>query len=323
MPSGDMSAFPVLEPNLQMSFYYKLEAIRSRLLHEALQATMQQLKVPVVDKELESFVREEALRTVASFGLRGEVFFAVPCLLNKNPHLLGYYRLLLGLSQKEFYSKGPFGRFKRMEDEAQLTEGTSALLPDMCRSIIGSAELLVDGLDALSLSLVNDLQMLTLGAQLRGSENTRIGEHATQQVYDLVKSVVGSHVKEATKRTLVIQNRSGRAVVIEFASDPDVRISEKLPSGLRPRVSIEVKGGTDASNIHNRLGEAEKSHQKAKAHGFFEFWTLVRLDINEEMARQESPTTSHFFQLDRIIQADTPEGKRFREMLCSTIGIPL
>ncbi len=56
-------------------------------------------------------------------------------------------------------------------------------------------------------------------------------------------------------------------MLIEFSSDPDVLITEKLQSGVRYILSIEVKGGTDASNIHNRLGEAEKSHLKAKKFG--------------------------------------------------------
>lgn len=68
------------------------------------------------------------MRKVASFGLRGEVLFAVPCVLAANPCLLGYCRLLLGLSQKEFYGKGPFGRFKRLEDEGLIPERAAALV---------------------------------------------------------------------------------------------------------------------------------------------------------------------------------------------------
>jgi len=40
-------------------------------------------------------------------------------------------------------------------------------------------------------------------------------------------------------------------------------------------VAIEVKGGTDVSNAHNRAGEAEKSHTKAKGKGFRDFWTII------------------------------------------------
>jgi len=84
---------------------------------------------------------------------------------------------------------------------------------------------------------------------------------------------------------------------------------------------MEIKGGAARSNIHNRLGEAEKSHQKAKSRGFFEFWTIVRCQTDPAVAREESPTTSHFFNLDRIKDPTTPQRTRFREMLGSLIGI--
>jgi len=54
---------------------------------------------------------------LASLGLRGEFLFPLPSLLTANPRLLGYYRLLLGFSQKEFFNKGKLGRFKSMEPE--------------------------------------------------------------------------------------------------------------------------------------------------------------------------------------------------------------
>lgn len=120
---------------------------------------------------------------------------------------------------------------------------------------------------------------------------------------------------------MVIENSSGRMVLVEFFSDPDVRITEKLPSAVRPIVSIELKGGTDFSNIHNRLGEAEKSHQKARNRGFFEFWTVVRVDIDETAAKQESPTTSRFFHLDRISRQGTREHQEFSDLLRGLLGI--
>ena len=43
------------------------------------------------------------------------------------------------------------------------------------------------------------------------------------------------------------------------------------------RIAIEIKGGTDVSNLHNRLGEAEKSHQNARLLGFTQFWTIINL----------------------------------------------
>ena len=148
-----------------------------------------------------------------------------------------------------------------------------------------------------------------------------MGQDATKDVFELIKDIVNTYIKETTKRTIIVENDSGRTVLIEFLSDPDIRITEKLKTHMRPLVSIEIKGGTDASNIHNRLGEAEKSHQKARNRGFFEFWTIIRVDVNQELARKESPTTSHFFHLDRIKISSTQDHQKFRELLGSLIGI--
>jgi hypothetical protein len=312
---------PVIEPALQVSFYYRLQTIRDQYLQEALKAALDVVPLKRVDEQLAESVSSGNLKKVAQFGLRGEVFFAVPCLLEAKPGLLGYYRLLLGISQKEFYTKGPFGRFRKMEETGEIGAPIQGEIPALSRSLIGSAEILIQKIDTLSLQTVHDLQILTLGPQLRGSENTRLGQKATQEVFELIRGIAAPHIREATKRTLLVRNAAGRAVLIEFASDPDVRISMKLPSGVRPLVSIEVKGGTDYSNVHNRLGEAEKSHQKARARGFFEFWTILRVDVDPSLAKRESPTTSHFFNLDHIRSKKSKAAAEFRETLCSILGI--
>jgi hypothetical protein len=99
-----------------------------------------------------------------------------------------------------------------------------------------------------------------------------------------------------------------------------------LKSQVRKLVAIEVKGGIDISNVWNRLGEAEKSHQTAKTRGFNERWTVLRVDIvsNPAMlktAQEKSPSTTQFFSLDQILNQDTPQGKRFREVLESQLGV--
>ena len=319
--SKKQRTLPVLEPNLQISFYFRLQEIRELYLHKALKETIKSLNITQLDQELSAYVKPERLKQVASFGLRGEVIFPVPYLLETNPFLLGYYRLLIGLSQKEFYNKGPFGRFKRLEDRGSITDSLRDELPALCSSLTKSAELLVENIDEISISIIHELQLLTLGPQLRGSANTRIGQESTREVFVLIKQLVSAYMKETTEHTILIENDSGRKVMIEFFADPDVRITEKLQSGIRPLVSIEIKGGTDASNIHNRVGEAEKSHQKARNRGFFEFWTIIRVDVDVEMVKRESPTTSHFFHLDRITDVATQEYAQFRDLLGSLMGI--
>jgi hypothetical protein len=315
--------FRVLKPDLQIAFFYRLQTLRGVYLRDALMRTVGGLQIARLDDELRSYVSGPGLQRVATFGLRGEVVFPVPYLIEANPQLLGYYRLLYGLSQKEFYNAGPFGRFMALEEKGQVSAKVAGLIPALCRSLVATGELLVGGLEMLTLEHIHELQLLTIGPYLRGSENTRIGQDATVEVMAIIKGVVGAAIRQETRRTFRLENASGRTVLITFGSDPDVRIEEAMETGSRPLVSMEIKGGTDVSNIHNRLGEAEKSHQKAKDRGFFEFWTLVRCEVAPEDARRESPTTGHFFHIDRLQDSAHEEFRQFRDRLCSVIGIPI
>lgn len=321
MPVRRKARFEVLKPNLQIAFFYRLRELRQLYLFDALKKTVERLDVRELDGELASFVNSESLRRVASFGLRGETFFPVPCSLQANPFLLGYYRLLYGHSQKAFYGKGPFGRFRTLEERGNIPDRVRSSIAALCQSLIRTGETLVDSIDELSLAAVHDLQLLTIGPQFRGSENTRIGQAATGDVFKLMKRMVRKHVKQASDRVIQIINNAGRRVLIEFASDPDIKITEQLESQVRPLVSIEIKGGADVSNIHNRIGEAEKSHQKAKRRGFFEFWTILGARVDPDMARRESPTTTHFFDLRQIRRAGSADHRRLRELLGSVLSI--
>jgi hypothetical protein len=180
---------------------------------------------------------------------------------------------------------------------------------------------LFNGVQPVSIDSIHDLQLLTIGPQLRGSENNVIGQGATKTVFELVRGLVENHITTSTDQVINIKNAAGRMVRIAFASDPDIAIFEALPSGPIPSVSIEIKGGADASNVHNRIGEAEKSHQKAKASGFTQFWTILKARIDIDMARRESPTTSAFFSLDEILITNSPLHNHFRDLLYQTIGI--
>ncbi len=313
----------ILKPDLQVAFYHKLKSINDQYLYQALSDTVKQIFIPDIDKQLAEYVDHKALKKAASFGLRGEIFFPVPCIILSNPKLLGYYRLLLGFSQKEFYNKGPFGSFKRLEEQGIITKKISLQIEALCISLIGSAVIMIEHIDDLSLGTIRDLQMLTLGPQLRGGLNTELGKNATDKIFKLLKSLVSPYLKNETDKALIIENDSKRTVTIEFSSDPDIRIIELIGSTNRPLVSIEIKGGKDKSNIHNRIGEAEKSHQKAKGNNFFEFWTIVRVDMDYADAKRESPTTTHFFNIDHIQDPNNGEYRLFRDLLSSLLSIQI
>ena len=135
--------------------------------------------------------------------------------------------------------------------------------------------------------------------------------------------MVYDYIISSSNSSITIKNSLGRNIEIQFASDPDIVIIESLKSGENKIVSIEIKGGTDYSNAHNRLGEAEKSYQKAKQEGYNEFWTIVRVDIDLKLAKKESPTTTKFFNLDNIENEESAEAKKFAEMISSKLSIKL
>jgi hypothetical protein len=315
--------YPILSADLQAGFHYRLKAIKDLYFHDALSRTIKTVKISDVDFELNKYVSEEALQKLASLSLRGEVIFPIPILLNANPFLVGYYRLLLGFSQKEFYSKGPFGAFKSMEESGKTSRIATSNLELFCQSLIKTAESLVTQIGGFNTSTLAELQLLTVGPQLRGSKNNEYGHVATQKTFSLIKDFVKNYILSSTPISIEIKNDSGRIVEIKFSSDPDIEIIEKLSTGLRGLISIEIKGGKDISNIHNRIGEAEKSHQKARRLGYFEFMTIISVDIDYSFLKSESPTTSHFFHLDRISDKTTVEYSKFRELLSSILGISI
>lgn len=323
MRNAASQALPVLEPDMQIAFAARLEDIRTTYLHDALKATVSALDIVTIDAELAKLAPRGSLNRVAACGLRGEVFFAVPCVLAANPFLLGYYRLLLGFSEKQFYHRHAFGAFAALEQRGLAPERVAQRLPELCASLSRSAATLVAGLDSLSLGLVHELQLLTVGPSLRGSALNRIGQEATQEVFHLVRGLLAPYVTASDARTMSLTNDAGRAVSVRFAGDPDVLFTEELPSRTRALLSIEIKGGADASNVYNRIGEAEKSHLTQKPSGCREFWTIIRAQFDAAKARQKSPTTTRFYTLDGLTDAQSNENASFREELAALLGISL
>ena len=116
-----------------------------------------------------------------------------------------------------------------------------------------------------------ELPLLTLGQQIQGGINNLIGRRAITDVFLAIRDLVVGSIETEEPARLVVKNAAGRAVYILLASDPDVSIYEEMLGETHRLVAIEVKGGRDRSNAHNRAGEAEKSHRKAKAMGLARF----------------------------------------------------
>lgn len=311
-------------PDLQVDFSACLAAARKAYLLDALSAVVGTLDIPKLDAELAQYIPSAYMRTLASIGLRAELVFPVPMVLMENPRLLSFYRLLLGHSQKSFYdSRNGTTPFKRMEDAGILPK--SVQVGKLCAELIRGLCALVDGigLKRVSRELLDDLTLLTLGPQLRGGANVKKGSASIHAVFELIHTIVRPAVTSAVEKRLVLNNAAGRRVTIQFASDPDIVIREEIgKDSHRNIIAVEVKGGTDFSNIHNRIGEAEKSHQKARQRGYVECWTIVnvhKLDLDK--AKRESPSTDRFFRLSELIQANSAEHIDFKNRIVALTGI--
>jgi hypothetical protein len=316
-----LASLPILPPTLQIGFYERLRNAENAYLLPALLRHVGNLDIGKLDKELLQYAGDEKLALLARDGLRGELVFPVPYVLKTSPFLLGYYRLLLGFSQKEFY-RGEFAKFKPVE-HGSLPIHLRPLITPLCESLIQSSWILVNGIPDLSKEIINSLTLLTLGPQFRGSRNVFLGSEAIRSVFALVKSLIFDSIVEESETHLLIVNAASRTYRIEFAPDPDIAIRQLLAGGsYRNRISIEVKGGTDYSNIHNRLGEAEKTHQKAKSEGFTQFWTVVNVEnVDQATWKRETPTTNELFYLEQILNPRHLEHFRFNEYLVSELGL--
>jgi XcyI restriction endonuclease len=315
---------PSLE--LQIEFSVALAEIRNVFLKEALRQTLKSIDISKLDKELSQYVPAHAMSLMASHGLRAEWIFPTPFLFLANPRLLGYYRLLFGFSQKIFYTAATGASpFKGMEERGTISKAVEAKIPELCEALILCGEALLNGIgpSRLSNDLLDDLTLLTVGPQLRGGANVKRGAKGIVQVFDAIHRIVEASVRDMDDSRMAIRNAAGRLVYIEFAPDPDIIIREEIaPNSFSEKIAIEVKAGEDFSNIHNRIGEAEKSHQKAKARGYVECWTVVNVDrIDMSMAKAESPSTNRFFRLSAILSNAGPEFEDFRNRIISLTGI--
>jgi hypothetical protein len=318
--------FTIPDPELQIDFAASLSKIRNSYLQDALNRTVRQLVVPDIDKELAIHVPPHSLSALAGHGLRGEMMFPVPIVLAANPRLLGYYRLLYGYSQKEFYNTATgVGRFKGMEERGTIATGKADELPSLCTALCGAGTLLLAGLGTTKINakLFDHLTLLTLGPQLRGGANVKRGTAGILTVFNVLQEIVQASISKIDETSIEILNAADRKILIEFAADPDIIIREEMrKSTYRQLIAIEVKAGSDFSNIHNRIGEAEKSHQKARNVGFVECWTVVNVDkIDITMAHRESPTTNRFYRISDLIGANGSEYEDFRDRVISLTGI--
>ncbi|MGD0387503.1 MAG: XcyI family restriction endonuclease [Tepidisphaeraceae bacterium] len=310
----------------QIAFQQLLAAARKTWLHEALSEALSVVEPAEVKLQLSAYAPEDAQRLLAAARIRDEHVFPVPIVLETKPTLIGYYRLLAGIPQKSFYASGTgMARFKSMETSGILHEKHRELLPAFCREMSRALGEIVRQISpAIKLQDVEQLPVLTLGAQFQGANNVRIGQQATRDVFLVIGRLTRNAISKKTNTRLVLRNSSGNTVVISLAHDPDVRVQLQQGELLRNKLAIEIKGGTDRSNAHNRAGEAEKSHQKARSQDFRECWTLIAMKgLKKSRLHEESPSTDQWFDVAQVLSGEGEDWEEFRARLADAVGIPL
>lgn len=297
------------------------------MLHDVLLEALASVDPDVVADELKSLSPSDGRRVLAGAGIRNEMVFAAPSVLRTRPSLLGYYRLLLGVSQKQFYTtQSGLSRFKNMEVRNVVPKAVSDLIEKLCRGINDAMGELVTAVEGgFSQEDVDQLPLIALGAQFDGSWRTKIGDKATKDVFETIKGVIKAADIELTElvTSLTLVNRSGRKITVALAADPDVVITEELAEGRSVlKVAIEIKGGLDRSNAHNRAGEAEKSHQKARNKGAADFWTVISTKgVDRQILSEESPTTRQWFDLTDLLEQHGDDWRRLQEQVLVAMGI--
>lgn len=314
------------DPLLQLGFATLLDNARQAILASALLETVGKVSTKELDRQLAEYVSDEALALLAARGVRGEAIFPVPLVLQTKPSLIGYYRLVYGYSQKQFYTaQTGASPLKAMEGRNKLSEAAAVLLPETCRAFATSGEVLLRGLGPkLAVpGLLHDLSLLTLGAQLRGGANNARGSAGISAVFAVLKDIFADKIETTTDRKIVVRNAAGRAVTLKIAADPDILITSVMPDGnTRPIVAMEIKAGEDHSNIWNRIGEAEKSHQKARLANVTECWTIINdPKADPRKLREASPSTDRFYQMVELANEESERHRDFSSRVRDMVGV--
>ncbi len=312
-------------PSRQVQFYQLLAAARKQWFMGALSETLARVDQTVVKEQIVRYVPAAAQKTLASAGIRDEHVFPLPAVIEAKPSLVGYYRMLLGAPQKSFYKGSTgMGAFKSMEESGAASSKHKTRIPEFCEAMARPLAELVKQIPNITKQDITDLPLLTYGAQLQGSNNTVIGKKAMHDVFMAISEIVAKRVVKRDPKKLTVKNSARRTVLIRLSHDPDVAIDEQVGSDTHKKVAIEVKGGTDVSNAHNRAGEAEKSHSKAKARGYPEFWTIIsKTGLDMAKLKAESQTTNRWFDVAEVLARKGKDWDDFRRRLAGVVGIPL
>jgi hypothetical protein len=323
----DMPPFNFPSPERQLFIRDFLDAARQTGLHDALRRAVRKMDAATLRAELVRFAPAAGLQVIQGTGVRDEEVFATPALLRAAPGVLTYYRLLLGVSQKAFYATSSgLGKFRSMEERRVIRGDAEPDIERLCTELNLAMSRLLAALPGNAIRQdVLQLPLMTLGAQADGAWRGKIGQKATAGVFATLKAIITTQVQgpvDETEISVTVKNSAGRCVTLTLASDPDIVIRESVNGQDVYKTAIEIKGGTDYANLHNRAGEAEKSHTKAHNKGAQDCWTVIDLK-NADISRlkQESPSTRQWFDLTEILERSGPSYTHLVALMISAMGI--
>lgn len=316
--------FKPIPSDKPIDLYEALIVTRRLQLQPALSHAVSEVGISVIDSELQSFVPEEALNHVASLGLRGERVFPVPLILKQAPPLIGYYRMLLGVSKKDFGdpNKLGYGAWRGAEENGVIPDKILPALPRLCGAFIEPLVEVVYAMGMFDDRDLNDLALLTLGPTLQGARNNVIGRTASDRVFEALRMLVAEWTTFDKERVIRFSTEAHSFVLVE-GSDPDIRLDVVVGKREIPVIAIEIKGGEDASNAHNRAGEAEKSHVKAGQQGFVHRWTImVMWDLDRDRLREETPSSTELFEASEIMRQSGDDWDNFWRKFLAIVEDP-
>lgn len=328
MTNPPLPKFVLPAPVRQLYVQGLLTQSRQEVLRGALLPTLGLVDPNLLSSQLQQFVPSRARQALQGAGIRDELVFALPSVLEQKPSLLGYYRLLLGISQKQFYHRRTgLGMFFNMEVKNTISPAASTNVGDLCSCVNEALAEMITGIDGGITALdVEQLPLLTLGTQLEGSWRNQIGQTATKDVFAAIKEIIEArgtaYLEPEGGKSLTLMNSAGRKITVALAADPDVVVIEEVDGVAFTKVAIEIKGGTDQSNAHNRAGEAEKSHRKAHQGNAGDFWTIISIaGMDIELLKRESPTTRRWFDVTEIQRREGSSWTQLGAAIMMAIGI--
>lgn len=175
-----MASYNFPPPGKQVYVAAFLSRVRQTGLHDAVRNAARQLAPDRLRSEMTKYAPGTGLQAIQGSGVRDEEVFAVPSLLRQAPGTLAYYRLLLGVSQKQFYTtKSGLNIFKPMEERQEITPAADPEIDDLCTELNAALSVLMHALPQASLRQdVEQLPLLTLGSL----QVTALGLHLNSQL---------------------------------------------------------------------------------------------------------------------------------------------